>query len=60
LARKYTAKAVAGLPQPLDITRQQRLEPLEQLADIFACIFGSLTSEQLATYMPEKVERKAA
>jgi hypothetical protein len=44
----------------LDITNQQRLEQLEQLADIFACIFGSLTPEQRARYLSEGQYHQAA
>ena len=52
-------KGKAGLPQPSVITGQQRLE-LEQLADIFACVFGDLTPEQQANYMSVDIDRKAA
>jgi hypothetical protein len=60
LPRISRAKANAGTPQPLDITHQQRLEQMEQLADIFACIFASLTPEQRASYMSESVYQEAA
>lgn len=57
---KYAGKVVAGLPQPSEITHQQRLVQMEQLADIFACNFGSLTPEQRASYLSESVSQKAA
>jgi len=57
---KYAARTDAGLSKPLDLTHQQRLEQLEQLADIFACIFGSLTPEQRARYLSESQHQQAA
>jgi hypothetical protein len=59
MLREYTAKTVAGLPPPSEIT-QQRLEQLEQLADIFASIFARLTSEQRASYLSESQYQRAA
>lgn len=56
----YAGKVDAGSPQPLETTDQQRLEVLEQLADIFACIFGSLTPEEQAHYTRVDTDRKAA
>jgi hypothetical protein len=44
----------------LDTTNQQRLEQMEQLADIFACIFGSLSPEQRASQMSEGAYQEAA
>ena len=60
MLRNYTTRTDAGLPKPLEITHQQRLEQMEQLADIFACIFGSLTPEQRASYMSDSVCQVAA
>jgi Spy/CpxP family protein refolding chaperone len=48
LTRTRAAKADAGPSQPEKITRQQRLEVLEQLADILLNIYGELTPEQQA------------
>jgi hypothetical protein len=44
----HTGKVDAGTPQPTEISRQQRREQLEQLADIFVCIFSELSTEQRA------------
>ena len=60
MPRNDTTRTDAGLPKPLEITHQQRLEQLEQLADIFACIFGSLTPEQRASYLSERQYQVAA
>ncbi|PYP91201.1 MAG: hypothetical protein DMG65_08495 [Candidatus Angelobacter sp. Gp1-AA117] len=57
---KHTAKANAGSPEPLDITRQQRLVELEQLADIFLSIFCELSSAERANMMSDNAELKAA
>lgn len=54
------SKVETGPPQPSEVTNQQRLEALEQLADIFASIFGGLTPEQQANYMSVDMDRKAA
>ena len=51
--------ASTHLPLPFDITRQQRLEEMKQLADIFACIFGELSADVRAS-MLQTVEHKAA
>ena len=59
MSRKHAGKAVAGLPHPLEITPQQRLEQLKQLAEIFASIFGNLTSEQRAEYVPQPLQKAA-
>jgi hypothetical protein len=60
LPRISRAKANAGTPTLFDITNQQRLEQLEQLADIFACIFDSLTPEQRASYVSASWNQEAA
>lgn len=57
---RHAAKANAGSPKPSEITNQQRLEKLGQLAIIFVCIFGSLTPEQQAQYEPQVMEQIAA
>jgi hypothetical protein len=56
----YATKVNAGPPQPPETIRQQRGEALEQLADIFACIFDGLTPEEQANYMTVDEARKAA
>ncbi len=57
---KYAGKVDAGSLQPSEPTDQQRLEMLEQFADIFACIFGDLTPEEHAKYMSVDMNVKAA
>jgi len=59
LSRKRAAKTDAGPSQPEQITRQQRLEQLEQLADILLNIYGELSPEQQAN-MSQSAEQKAA
>jgi hypothetical protein len=59
LTRKRAAKADAGPSQPEELTRQQRLEQLEQLADILLNIYGELSPEQRAI-MSQSVEQRAA
>lgn len=53
MPRNHAVKAVAGLPQPPDITHQQRREEMEELADILASVFRSLPPEERAKYMSE-------
>jgi hypothetical protein len=60
LKRSYARRAVAGPPEPSEITHQQRLEQLKHLADIFVDIFGSLTPEQRIIYMSQDVTENAA
>ncbi len=60
MLRDGTAKAVAGLPQPSEITHQQRQERLEELADILVCVFGRLTPEERAKYESDYAMQVAA
>jgi hypothetical protein len=60
MPRNDTTRTDAGLPKPLETTHQQRHEQMEQLADILACVFGSLTPEQRASYMSESAYQLAA
>jgi len=54
------AKATAGTPQPSDSNPQQRLEELEQLADISACIFDELSFEERSLYASQQVWQEVA
>lgn len=53
MPRTNTVRAVTGLPQPSDITHQQRQEEMEELADILASIFRRLPPEERAKYMSD-------
>lgn len=60
MAILYTMKADAGPSESSKSVSQRQLEELEQLADIFASIFGNLSPDQKARYMPEREFQKAA
>jgi hypothetical protein len=60
MSRNDTARADAGLLQPLEITHQQRQQELEELADIMACVYGELTPEQRAKYLSDCALQVAA
>jgi hypothetical protein len=60
MKRRRAAKTDAGPSQPLELTRQQRLEELEQIADILLCIFSELSPEEQAKYLPQADEQQAA
>jgi hypothetical protein len=53
MPRNNAVKAVTGLPQPLEITHQQRREEMEELADILASVFRRLPPEERAKYMSD-------
>jgi hypothetical protein len=48
------------LSQPSELTQQQRLEELEELADILLCIYGELSPDQQANQMLRVAKQEAA
>jgi hypothetical protein len=60
MPRNNTVRAETGLPQPLEITHQQRQDEMEELADILASVFRSLPPEERAKYMSESCILQAA
>lgn len=53
-------RANVGSPKPSETAHQPWRVEMELLANIFACIFGELTADQRAAYLPDQDALKAA